>query len=91
MTQTASHSQTPEFDTNKSQTTPRLRHHPTAEEMRPSFIQGAIATIQNISLLVVIAVAFIFTSLTVLRGCADDVDRQQAMAVKHQMQFGGGK
>ena len=75
----------------KSQTTPRLRQHPTAEEMHPSFIQGAIATIQNISLLIIIAVAFIFTSLTVLRGCADDVDRQHAMAVKHQVQFGGGK
>ena len=75
----------------KSQTTQILYQEPTQAEMHPSFIQGAIATIQNISLLVIIAVAFIFTSLTVLRGCSDDVDRQQAMAVKHQLQFGGVK
>lgn len=72
----------------KSQTTQILYQEPTQAEMNPSFIQGAIATIQNISLLFIIAVAFIFTSLTVLRGCADDVDRQQTMAVKHQVQVG---
>ena len=72
----------------KSQTTQILYQEPTQAEMHPSFIQGAIATIQNISLIVIVAVAFIFTSLTVLRGCADDVDRQHAMAVKHQVQVG---
>ena len=72
----------------KSQTTPILYQEPTQAEMHPSFIQGAISTLQNISLVVVIGAAFIFTSLTVMRGCADDVERQHAMAVKHQIQFG---
>lgn len=75
----------------KSQTTQRLYQHPTQEEMRPSFLKSAISTLQNISLIVIVGGAFAFTSLTVLRGCADDVDRQQVMAVKHQVQFGGVK
>lgn len=75
----------------KSQTTQLLYREPTQAEMNPSFKDSAIATLQNISLFVVIAVAVAFTSLTILRGCADDVDRQHAMAVKHQIQFGGGK
>lgn len=75
----------------KSQTTQILYQEPTQAEMNPSFKDSAIATLQNISLFVILAVAFAFTSLTVLRGCADDVDRQQAMAVKHQLQFGGVK
>jgi hypothetical protein len=29
--------------------------------------------------------------LVILKGCADDVEHQKAMAVKHQMQFGSGK
>ncbi|WP_338562474.1 hypothetical protein [Acinetobacter sp. KS-LM10] len=75
----------------KSQTTQILYQEPTQAEMNPSFIQGAISTLQNISLIVVIGAAFIFTSLTIMRGCADDVERQHAMAIKHQIQFGGGK
>lgn len=75
----------------KSQTTQILYQEPTQTEMNPSFKDSAIATLQNISLFVVIAVAVAFTSLTILRGCADDVDRQHAMAVKHQVQFGGVK
>ena len=75
----------------KSQTTPRLYQHPTAEEMRPSFLKSAFSMLQNVSLIVIVGSAFAFTSLMILRGCADDVDRQHAMAVKHQVQFGGGK
>lgn len=72
----------------KSQTTQILYQEPTQAEMNPSFKSSAIATLQNISLIVIVTVAFAFTALTVLRGCADDVDRQQAMAVKHQLQYG---
>lgn len=75
----------------KSQTTPILYQEPTQAEMHPSFIQGAVSTLQNISLGFVLVGAFIFTPITIMRGCADDVERQHAMAVKHQIQFGGVK
>lgn len=75
----------------KSQTTQILYQEPTQAEMNPSFKDSAFSTLQNVSLIVIIATVFIFTTLTILHGCADDVDRQHAMAVKHQLQFGGVK
>ena len=71
----------------KSQTTQILYQEPTQAEMNPSFIQSAISTLQNISLIVVISAAFIFTSLTILRGCADDVERQTLQAIKIQTEL----
>lgn len=65
----------------KSQTTQILYREPTQAEMRPSFKASVIATLQNLSLIAIVATAF---SFTVLRGCADDVERQQVQAIKIQ-------
>jgi hypothetical protein len=38
-----------------------------------------------------VVIACISSPIFVIRGCADDVDRQHAQAVQYQAQFGGGK
>ena len=86
MNQIPSHSQTPEFDTNKSQTTSVLYQHPKAEEMHPTFKAKAFAILKEVAAIGLVLITITSTVLTV-RSCADDVDRQQAMAVKHQLQF----
>ena len=86
MNQIPSHSQTPEFDTNKSQTTSVLYQHPKAEEMRPTFKAKASAILKEVAAIGLVIITMTSTVLTV-RSCSDDVDHQQAMAVKHQLQF----
>lgn len=86
MTQTASHSQTPEFDTNKSQTTSILFQPPKPEEMRLSFWAKSKAVFKEVAAISLIGITVVSTVFTV-RSCSDDVDHQQAQAVKHQLQF----
>jgi len=86
MTQTASHSQTPEFDTNKSQTTSVLFQHPTTSEMRPSFGAKAKAIFKEVMAVSLIVGTAASTVVTV-RSCSSDVDRQEQAALKHQLQF----
>ena len=86
MNQTASHSQTPEFDTNKSQTTSILFQPPKPEEMRISFGAKAKAVFKEVAAISLIGITVVSTVFTV-RSCSNDVDRQQAQAVKHQLQF----
>lgn len=86
MNQTASHSQTPQFDTDKSQTTSVLFQHPKPEEMRPTFgakVKAFFKEFMAISLIVGTSVSTVFT----VRSCSNDVDRQHAQAIKHQLQF----
>jgi hypothetical protein len=86
MNQTYSHSQTPEFDTNKSQTTSVLFQHPKPEEMRVSFWVKTKAVLKEVAAISLIGITVASTVLTV-RSCSNDVDHQHAQALKHQLQF----
>jgi len=86
MNQNPSHSQTPQFDTDKSQTTSVLFQHPKPEEMRPTFGAKAKAVFKEFMAVSLIVGTAISTVVTV-RSCSNDVDRQHAKALKHQLQF----
>lgn len=86
MNQISSHSQTPEFGTNKSQTTSILFQPPKPEEMHLSFWAKSKVVFKEVAAISLIGITVASTLFTV-RGCSDDVDRQQAQAVKHQLQF----
>ena len=88
MTQTASHSQTPEFDTNKSQTTAILYQQPTEAEMRKPSLLLRIGDLMAATVLIVTVSAL---TLMAVHGCSDDADRQAVQAVKFQAQVGGVK
>lgn len=90
MNKTESHSNTPAFSKNESNTKPVLYQHPTAEEMKVPFIQKAKVWGQDIIAAAVILTC-ISTPIFIIRGCADEVDRQHAQAVQYQAQFGSGK
>ena len=90
MNKTASHSNTPQFSADKSQTTARLHQHPTPAEMKVTFSQKAKAWGQNF-IAGAVVLTCISTPIFIIRGCAGDVDRQHAQAVQYQAQFGGGK
>ena len=81
MNQHPSHSQTPQFGVNKSATSAHLYQHPTQEEQRPV---GWKNIINNISMITVLAACFMGMSFLVLKGCADEQDRQAAVV---QSQF----
>lgn len=87
MNQFPSHSQTPQFDTNKSQTTSVLHQHPTDAEMHPSMWSKTKAVLKEfaaIGLVVASAASIVLT----IKSCANDVDRQEMAAIKHQMEMG---
>ncbi|TCB80170.1 hypothetical protein E0H89_00640 [Acinetobacter sp. ANC 3781] len=84
MTQTASHSQTPEFDTNKSQTTAILYQQPTEAEMRKPSLLLRLGDLMAAAVLIATISAL---TLMAVHGCSNDVDHQERMAVKHQLQF----
>ena len=86
MNQTHSHSQTPEFDTNKSQTTSILFQPPKPEEMRLSFWAKSKVVFKEVAAISLIGITAASTVFMV-HSCSDDVDRQHAQAVKHQLQF----
>ena len=86
MNQTTPHSQTPEFDTHKSQTTSVLFQHPKPEEMRLSFWAKTKAVVKEVAAIALIGITATSTVFTV-RSCSNDVDRQHAQALKHQLQF----
>ena len=86
MNQTASHSQTPEFGHTPS--TGILRQQP------PSSVQiaktnkraKAKAWMQDI-LAIAVILGTIGSVPFMVRSCSDDVDRQEQVALKHQLQF----
>lgn len=86
MTQTASHSQTPEFDRNKSQTTSILFQPPKPEEMRLSFWVKSKVVFKEVAAISLISITAASTVFMV-HSCSDDADHQQAQAIKHQLQF----
>jgi len=90
MTERISHSNTPQFSADKSQTTARLYQHPKPAEMKVTFIETAKAWGRDF-IAAAVVIACISSPIFVIRGCANDVDRQHAQAVQYQAQFGGGK
>ena len=66
MKQTASHSQTPSFETNKSQTTARLYQHPTPAEIRTPRLAIIKANLKDFGIFALTAlVLWFFISLAV--------------------------
>lgn len=78
MNQNPSHSQTPQFDANKSQTSQRLYQHPTAAEMQSK--KNIFGNICAVLLLLIV-----FIGLGYMMGVASDkeaVAKVQALQVK---------
>ena len=86
MNQIPSHSQMPEFVKNESNTKPVLYQHPKPEEMRLSFWTKTKAVVKEVAAISLIGITVVSTVFTV-RSCSNDVDRQHAQALKHQLQF----
>ena len=90
MKQTVSHSNLPEFGATKSQTSAILYQEPTLEETKPQH-KPVVELVKNFAASTLLMISIFSICLVILKGCADDVEHQKAMAVKHQMQFGSGK
>ena len=86
MNKNPSQSQMPTFVKNESNTKPVLRQHPKPEEMKVSFWSKAKPVIKEVAAISLIGITVASTVLTV-RSCSNDVDRQHAQALKHQLQF----
>jgi hypothetical protein len=90
MNQRVSHSNLPEFGATKSQTSAILYQEPTLEETKPQH-KPLVELAKNFAAGTLLMISIFSIGLLILKGCADDVEHQKAMAVKHQMQFGSGK
>lgn len=90
MNQRVSHSKLPEFGATKSQTSAILYQEPTEEETKPQH-KPFVELAKNFAASTLLMISIFSIGLVILKGCADDVEHQKAMAVKHQMQFGSGK
>lgn len=86
MNQNPSHSQMPEFGTNKSQTTSVLFQHPKPEEMKLSFWAKIKPKVKELTAGLFIVAIIVSVPLTI-KSCSNDVDRQHAAALKYQLQF----
>ncbi|WP_111884006.1 hypothetical protein [Acinetobacter sp. CFCC 11171] len=79
MNKFVSHSNTPQFNANKSQTSARLYQHPTAKEMKPSKAKKRIGDFFAIALLISI---FFGLVLMAFYKHAEQMDRQAVVAIK---------
>ena len=88
MKQTASHSQTPTFVKNESNTKPVLyQHPPSSEQLAKSNKRAQVkAVLKEVVAIALIGITVVSTVFTV-RSCSNEVDRQHAAALKHQLQF----
>ena len=86
MNHNPSHSQMPEFGTNKSPTTSVLFQHPKPEEMKLSFWAKIKPKVKELTAGLFIVAIIVSVPLTV-KSCSNDVDRQHAAALKYQLQF----
>ena len=92
MNQNPSHSQTPKFDADKSQTSQRLRQPPTQAELENKY--PFLKRLGDFTAAAVLIVTVVTFTLMTIKGCSKDVDRQEQAAIKHQLQFsanGGAK
>jgi len=88
MNQNPSHSQMPEFGTNKSQTTSVLfQHPPSSEQLAKSNKRAKAKAWMQDAFLVVVLLGTIGSVPFTVRSCSNDVDRQHAAALKYQLQF----
>ena len=85
MNQTASHSQMPEFSTNKSQTSVILHREPTYEEMHPK----PSSMFANISAFLLIAITVLALSYMYLRSSEKEVQFQEEQSIARQNQNTG--
>ena len=85
MNQTASHSQMPEFGTNKSQTSAILHREPTHEEMQPE----PSNVFANISAFLLIAITVLALSYMYLRSSEKEVQFQEEQSIARQNQNTG--
>ena len=88
MNQTYSHSQMPEFVKNESNTKPVLYQHPPSSEQlaksnKRAQVKAVLKEVAAISLIGITVASTVFT----VRSCSNEVDRQHAQAIKHQLQF----
>ena len=90
MNQRAPHSNLPKFGVTKSQTSAILYQEPTSEEINPPS-KPWVERFKNFSATALVAASLFGFGVVILKGCSDNVGHQQAMAVKHQLQFGGVK
>lgn len=82
MNQRVSHSNTPEFGANKSQTSARLYQHPTAEEMKPSFSAKAKTWFSNFCAIFLLITIFFSLTLMFVSKHTAEADRQTVAAIK---------
>mgnify|MGYP006375258989 CR=1 FL=1 len=90
MNQRVSHSKLPEFGTTKSQTSAILYQEPTLEETKPQH-KPVIELVKNFAASTLLMISIFSICLVNLKGYADDVEQQRAMAVKEQMRLGADK
>lgn len=82
MNKTASHSNTPVFNANKSQTSARLYQHPTAAEMKPSFSAKAKTWFSNFCAVALLVAIFSSITIMFVYQHSDEMDRQTIAALK---------
>lgn len=88
MNQIPSHSQMPEFDTDKSQTTSVLfQHPPSTKKITKANKWTKVKAWTQDAFLVVVLLGTIGSVPFTMRSCSNEVDRQHAAALKHQLQF----
>ena len=63
-----------------------MNMHAKPEEVRLSFWSKAKPVLKELAAIALIGITVASTVLTV-RSCSNDVDRQHAQALKHQLQF----
>lgn len=87
MTQTASHSQTPEFGHIPS-TGILYQQPPSSEQIAKANRWNKFKACMRDLIAVAVFISPILATPFVVKSCADDVDRQERMAVKFQMEVG---
>ena len=97
MNQNPSHSQTPELDANKSQTTEctlnipstgiLYQHPPSSQQIAKANKQAKVKVFFKEFMAVSLIVGTAISTVVTVRSCSNDVDRQHAQALKHQLQF----
>ena len=92
MNQTPSNSQTSELDANKSQTTSVLfQHPPSTKQITKVNKWTKVKAWSQDAFLVVVLLGTIGSVPFTVKSCSNDVDRQHAQALKHQLQFSEAK
>lgn len=90
MKQNTHNRQTLKLGSNKSQTSTHLYQSPTFADQHPSIKEAAVVQIKElvlVGLVILFGLICVAAPTFILKSCADEVDQQQARALKHQLQF----